>query len=190
VKETTFQIQNRSNVVFPRLISKSKIVHERSKTLLHFSSLYLFHFGTPDLLFNPPLSEGRAGTAWEPSLRKIYFFPALTVVCLITVPLPHFLFCHSLVGLAWSYLSTLSFGFLGWSSMCDFGFRGWAASNVESYPTFRQILQLPSSEWFLRTFNFHDLFLTKLMKWAYNRGVMSVRGSEFCTQTRSTGWTR
>jgi hypothetical protein len=29
----------------------------------------------------------------------------------------------------------------------NFGFRGWAASNVESYPTFWQTLQLPSSGW-------------------------------------------
>jgi hypothetical protein len=41
----------------------------------------------------------------------------------------------------------LSSGFRGWSSMCDFGLRRVAASNVEGYPAFRQMLQLPSSGW-------------------------------------------
>jgi hypothetical protein len=31
--------------------------------------------------------------------------------------------------------------------MYKFGFQGWAESNVENDPTFRQILQLPTSEW-------------------------------------------
>jgi hypothetical protein len=39
----------------------------------------------------------------------------------------------------------------GWSRQTivqyNFGFRGWTASNVRNYPTFRQTLQLPSSEW-------------------------------------------
>jgi hypothetical protein len=43
-------------------------------SLLNFSSLYLLYFRTPCLLFDLPLPEGRAGTAWEPSEPWIFLF--------------------------------------------------------------------------------------------------------------------
>jgi hypothetical protein len=53
--------------------------------LAPLSSLYLRHFQTACLLFNPPL-PGRVGTALEPSQPKNVCVPPLNVVSLINLP--------------------------------------------------------------------------------------------------------
>jgi hypothetical protein len=62
----------------------------------------------------------------------------------------------------------LSLNFRSWSLTCNFGFRGWVASDVDSYRTFRQTFQLPSSGWMCRSWAFLEaLYKVACRSWWY-----------------------
>jgi hypothetical protein len=69
----------------------------------------------------------------------------------------------------------------------NFGFRRWAASNVESYPKFRQKLQLPSSRKICIDWTLLVRLLPALFKVSKNAQPVYILSEDICNVCRNAG---